>query len=55
MPKDYSIEVDNHIRAYGETYSDGRIKINVAKGDVVNTVIHEKLHADNPGMNEKQV
>ena len=50
----YTVEIDNKMHSMGE-YVDGKVKLNLKKGDVVNTVIHEKLHAEHPNLTEKQV
>lgn len=41
-----SIKIDTKMQAYGDCDDEGNIRINPKKGDVVNTIIHEKLHAD---------
>ena len=51
----YTVEIDNKMHAMGEYDEQGHIKLNLKKGDVVNTVIHEKLHANHPNMTEKEV
>ena len=60
MAKHPLMEEDNNMRPFGVTQFNAegepiKIKINVKKGDVVNTIIHENLHAENPEMTEKQV
>ena len=53
MPKEenFNITIDTKIPVYGSTnYGDEEIRINPKKGDVVNTIIHEKLHANYPNM-----
>ena len=53
---EYHVEIDEQMRNFGEThYHDETIKINPTRGDVVNTVIHERLHADSPEMSEDEV
>ena len=53
---DFSVEEDRKLPVYGRTDYDARmIKINPRKGDVVNTIIHEKLHADYPDMPHDEV
>jgi len=53
---EYHIEIDEQMRNFGEThYGPEVIKINPTRGDVVNTVIHERLHADSPEMSEDEV
>lgn len=53
------IVIDNRMRNFGETHvRNGEaetIKLNVKKGNVVDTIIHERLHAENPGMSEREV
>lgn len=54
--EEYNIKVDTKIPVYGDTnYRDEEIRINPAKGDVVNTIIHEKLHANYPDMPHDEV
>ncbi len=50
-----SASVDNTMPHYGEARDDGSMKINTRRGDVVNTIIHENLHLDNPMMSEEEV
>jgi len=53
---EYHVEIDEQMRNYGEThYGPEVIKINPTRGDVINTIIHERLHADNPQMEEDEV
>ena len=54
--KDYSLEEDRSIGSYGETnYADQTVTINPGMGDVVNTIIHEKLHVQYPDMPHDEV
>lgn len=54
--KDYDMQEDTRIRDYGDTnYEDKVIRINPARGDVVNTVIHEKLHSQYPDMPHEEI
>ena len=53
---EYHVEIDKEMQNYGEThYDDETIKINPERGDVVNTIIHEKLHANYPDMPHDEV
>lgn len=55
-PENYHVEVNNRIPYYGDcNYTEERIRINTKKGDVVNTIIHENLHAHHPELSEEQV
>ena len=52
----YNISIDTKLPVYGRTnYRDEEIVINPKKGDVVNTIIHEKLHANYPDMPHDEV
>ena len=52
----WKYKVDRKMRSYGDTDDEKkRIRINPAKGDVVNTILHEKLHKARPKATEKQV
>lgn len=54
--KDFNIIIDTKVPVYGLTdYGNEEIKINPKKGDVVNTIIHEKLHANYPNMPHDEV
>lgn len=59
--KRYKTIVDNKIKYFGETDTTKRIiRVNKSKkknrrGDVLNTIVHEEMHAHNPKMSEKQV
>ena len=54
--KDFKMEEDTKLGNYGQTdYENQKISINPRAGDVVNTIIHEKLHADNPDMPHEEV
>lgn len=54
--EEYNIKIDTKIKPYGQTnFRDEEIKINPKKGDVVNTIIHEKLHANYPDMPHDEV
>ena len=55
---DYNIKIDTKLPVYGQTRygsNDEEIVINPKKGDVVNTIIHEKLHANYPDMPHNEV
>ena len=54
--------VDNKMRWYGETDETKKlIKINKSKkkntkpGDIIDTIVHEEMHAVHPQMHEKTV
>lgn len=50
------MEINPRIQAYGDwNPKDGMIRINPKKGDVVNTIIHEKLHDNYPEMDHEKV
>ena len=52
----FHMEEDPHLGAYGITdYEDQKIVINPRMGDVVNTVIHEKIHMMQPEMPHDEV
>lgn len=47
-------EVNTKIPVFGDT--DGKtIRVNPKKGEVVNTIVHEKIHVKHPRMKEKNV
>lgn len=53
---EFNYEVNKKIPHYGDTnYEKEKIRINPKKGDVVNTIIHEKLHANYPDMPHDEV
>ena len=53
---DYNIKIDTKLPVYGQTrYESEELVINPKKGDVVNTIIHEKLHANYPDMPHNEV
>jgi len=44
------------MQRYGETdYQKKRIRINPEKGDVIDTILHEKLHKKYPNKSEKWI
>ena len=55
--KRVTIEENRHLSdRFGDARPDtGEIRINTAKGDVVDTVIHELLHVENPNKPEERV
>ena len=54
--KNYKTVVDRKLPYYGEAdFEKKLLKVNPKKGEVVNTVIHEKLHMAHPKMSEKAV
>ena len=52
-----SIEENRHLSdRYGDAhYPSNKVRINTAKGDVVNTVIHELLHIEDFNKSEEKV
>ncbi len=51
-----SVEVTTRIPPYGDmNMRNGHIRINPKRGDVVNTIIHEKLHHNFPDMEHDKV
>ena len=44
------VKINNGMDPYGRAWSDGRMEINLKRGDVVNTIIHENLHLKDPMM-----
>lgn len=54
--KAYVYKEDKKMHSYGDIDDEKKvIRVNPAKGDVIDTILHEELHKNNPGMNEKQV
>ena len=54
--KNYKTMVDRKLPHYGESDLEKKVlKVNPKKGEVVNTLIHEKLHMAHPKMGEKKV
>ena len=53
--KDRTTEIDRGLGHYGETHDDGKIILNPARGDLLNTIIHERLHRKYHGMSEAEV
>ena len=54
--KDFNIKITPKLPVYGQTdYGKEEIRINPKAGDVVNTIIHEKLHANYPNMPHDEV
>jgi len=54
--KGYARKVDRKMRDYGEIDYDKKvIRVNPKKGDLINTILHEELHKQHPGWNEKKV
>lgn len=49
------IVIDNKMQAYGSASSDGTIRLNLKKGDVLDTIIHENLHMKDWGMPHSKV
>ena len=60
LPENYRVE-ERRVRhegqeIYGQTrYDEENLIINPKKGDVVNTIIHEKLHANYPDMDHEKI
>jgi hypothetical protein len=50
-----SYELNTRIKKYGDTASDGHIRINPKKGDVMNTILHEQLHNADWNMEHQKV
>lgn len=38
------VKINNRMRPYGRAWSDGIMEINMKRGDVIDTIIHENLH-----------
>lgn len=54
--KKYTKIVSRKLKDYGETdFNKKKIKVNPSKGDLVNTVLHEELHAKHPNKPEKWI
>lgn len=60
--KTYKRKVDNKMRSYGDTdYEKKTVRINKSKkknkrpGEVLDTIVHEKMHVQHPKMWEKTV
>lgn len=58
-PNIKEIKVDNSIPEYGFIYKggpdQGEMTVNLKRGDVLNTIIHEQLHVDSPRMAHRSV
>lgn len=54
-PKVKEIVINNRMHAYGRAHSDGKIELNLKKGDVLDTIIHENLHMKDWGMEHSQI
>jgi hypothetical protein len=55
-------KVDNKMRYYGDTDLEKKeIRVNKSKkknkksGDILNTIVHEEMHADHPRMHERTI
>lgn len=60
--KKYKRTTDNRMRSYGETDLEKKtVRINKSKtknkkaGDIINTIVHEKLHIQHPKKRERSV
>lgn len=60
--KTYKRKVDNKMHSYGETdYNKKVVRINKSKkknkkpGDILDTIVHEKMHIQHPKMHERTV
>lgn len=59
--KSYKRKVDNKMRSYGETdYKKKTVRINKSKkknkkGDILDTIVHEKMHIKHPKMHERTI
>lgn len=59
----YKIKVNNKLKVFGMTdpkkkmiqINKKKAKSSKRKGELLNTVVHEKIHAKHPKMKEKQV
>jgi hypothetical protein len=52
----FSVEENRNLGHFGETrFDEEKIVINPKRGDVVNTIIHERIHEKNPEMSEREV
>lgn len=38
------VVINNDMKPYGRAHKDGTMEINIRRGDVVDTIIHENLH-----------
>jgi hypothetical protein len=54
-PSVKKIVIDNKLPAYGMASSDGTITLNLKKGDVLDTIIHENLHMKDWGMPHSKI
>lgn len=58
-PEVREIEINNRMRPYGRAHiggpTDGKMEINLRRGDVVDTIIHETLHLVDPMMDHDKV
>lgn len=51
-----SVEVNTRLQHYGDyRYANEHMRINPRRGDVVNTIIHEKLHHNFPDMEHDKI
>lgn len=58
FPKGTKLSIEENRKLsdrFGDSRADGQVRINTAKGDVVNTVIHELLHVEDFTKSEAQV
>lgn len=63
LKKHYKLQVDNKMRCYGDTDIEKKaIRINKKKseaserkGEVLDTIVHETMHAKHPQMHERTV
>lgn len=56
LEEEFGVKIDTKLSVYGQTdYGKEEIRINPKRGDVVNTIIHEKLHASYPDMPHEEV
>lgn len=54
--EEFRVEVNKNINPYGDTnYRDAVIRLNPKRGDLINTIIHENLHAARPDMEHEDV
>jgi hypothetical protein len=55
-PKKWRYVEDKGMQAYGDiNYAKKTIRVNPSKGDVVDTILHEREHKKDPKATEKQI
>ena len=54
--KEWKRKIDKKMRSYGDTdFAKKEIRVNPAKGDTLNTIMHEELHKQYPNKPEKWI